>query len=166
MTVFTVTVADGAPTITRFAAGGPGGGPGGPGLPGVGGGDNPERTAAFNLLDQLLDTTNTWGAAAAPESTYAPLGYRVFTAPGAPVGDGSTEVPAVAWPLATGLADFGTPAVPDRGVTGLRSGVVTGADAQALASAGTSATTSTPFTSGGASFTLWVRVLLPHELPG
>ena len=31
----------------------------------------------------------------------------------------------VAWPLATPLADFGTPAVPDRGIAGLRQGVVT-----------------------------------------
>jgi hypothetical protein len=165
-TVFTVTSAAGAPVITRFAASGPGGGPGGPGLPGVGGSDNPERTAAFDLLNQLLDTTDTWGAAGAPETTLSPLGYRVFAAPGAPAGDGSTEVPAIAWPLATSLADFGTPAVPDRGVTGLRSGVVVGADARTLASALATATASTAITSGGASFTLWVRALLPHELPG
>ncbi len=158
--VFTVN-AGGDAVVSRFAANGPGG----PGLPGSGGGDNPERTAAFDLLGRLLDPTDTWGAASAPESTYVPLGYRVFAAPGAPGGDGTTSVPAVAWPLGTGLADFGTPAIPDRGVTGLRSGVVLGEEAQALAPVVAAATTATPFTSGGASFTLWVRPLLPHELP-
>lgn len=163
-TVFTAFV-NGAPVTSHFAASGPGG-PGVPGLPGAGGGNNPERTAAFSLLGRLLDPGETWGTAAPQTSTYVPSGYRIFAAPGAPASDATTAVPSVAWPLATGLASFGTPAVPDRGVTGLRSGVVLGADAQLLAPLLASATTATPFTSGGASFTLWVRALLPHELPG
>ncbi len=153
--VFTVN-AGAVPIVTRFAASGPGG----PGLPG---GGNPQRTAALDLLGRLLDTTDSWGAASAPQSIYNPLGYRVFAAPGAPAGDGTASV--VAWPLATGLAAFGTPAVPDRGVAGLRSGVVLGADAQVLAPILAAASTATTFTSGGAPFTLWVRPLLPHELP-
>ena len=155
--VFTVNIGA-APIVTRFAASGPGG----PGLPG--GGGNPQRTAALDLLGRLLDSTDNWGAPSAPPSTYSPRGYRVFVAPGAPAGGGTTSV--VAWPLATGLAAFGTPAVPDRGVTGLRSGVVLGADAQALGPIVAAASTATTFTSGGAPFTLWVRPLLPHELPG
>jgi len=159
--VFTATVG-GSPVTSRFAANGSGG----PGRPGGGSGDTPERTAAFDLLARLLDPTATWGATAPKTSTYTPVGYRIFVAPGAPAADGTTSVPSVAWPLATSLAAFGTPAVPDRGVTGLRSGVVLGADAQALAPLLATASTATPFTSGGASFTLWVRPLLPHELPG
>lgn len=161
ISLFTAYV-DGAPVTSHFAANGPGG----PGLPGIGGGDNPERTAAFDLLGRLLDPSETWGTAAPPTSTYVPTGYRIFVAPGAPTGDGTTAVPSVAWPLATALADFGTPAVPDRGVAGLRSGVVLGDDARTLAPLLAGATTVTAFTSGGASFRLWVRALLPHELPG
>ncbi len=151
---------EGAVVTTRFAASGPGG-PGGPGIPG--GGDNPERTAAFALLDRLLDPSDPWGAASAPETVYSPLGYRVFVAPGAPAGDASSTV---AWPLAGDLAAFGSPAVPDLGVAGLRSGVVLGGDAAALAPDLDAATSETSFTSGGAAYTLYARPLLPHELPG
>jgi hypothetical protein len=161
-TVFAVTIGGKATVTTRFAAGGPGG----PGLPGGGGGDNPEKTAAFDLLNRLLDTTDLWGAASAPESTYEPAGYRIFVAPGAPPADPSTSIPSIAWPLAASLADFGTPAVPSLGVTGLRSGVVLGADAQTLAPILATAPAGAAFTSNGASFTLYVRALLPHELPG
>lgn len=163
--VFTVNV-NGGPVTSHFAASGPGGGPGLPGGGGGGGSGSPERTAAFDLLGRLLDTTETWGATAPRTSTYTPVGYRIFAAPGAPAGDGSTTVPAIAWPLTTGLASFGVPAVPDRGVAGLRSGIALGADAEALAPILATATTATPFTSDGATFTLWVRALLPHELPG
>jgi hypothetical protein len=151
---------EGAVVTTRFAANGPGG-PGGPEIPG--GGDNPERTAAFALLDRLLDPGETWGAASAPETVYAPLGYRIFAAPGAPAGDASSTV---AWPLAGDLAAFGSPAIPDLGVAGLRSGVVLGADAATLGPALDAATAETSFTSGSASYTLYARPLLPHELPG
>jgi hypothetical protein len=160
-TVFAVTI-DGSPTVTtRYAAGGPGG----PGLPG-GGGGSPGQAAAFDLLNRLLDTTELWGAPSAPASTYAPGGYRIFVAPGAPPADPSTSIPSIAWPLATSLADFGTPAVPDLGVTGLRSGVVLGADTQTLGPILASAPAGAAFTSNGASFTLYARALLPHELPG
>lgn len=158
VSVFAVA-ADGAVVTTRFAANGPG-----PGLPGGGGGGSPERTAAFDLLNRLLDTTDAWGGPAAPESAYAPLGYRVFVAPGAAPDPGAPA--SVAWPLAAGLADFGTPAVPDRGVTGLRSGVVLGPDAVTLGPVLDAAVAGTTFTSGGATFMAWIRPLLPHELPG
>lgn len=49
---------------------------------------------------------------------------------------------------------------------GLRSGVVTGADAAALASAFAAATPATTFTSGGLPYKLWVRPLFPDELAG
>ena len=153
-------VANGVTVTTRFA----GNGPGGPGLPG-GGGDNPERAAALALLDRLLDPTETWGAASAPQTVYQPVAYRVFAAPMA-AGDGSASgAPAVAWPLATPLASFGTPAVPDLGVTGLRSGVVYGADLDAFARI-LAAAAGTTFSSGGQTYTLWVRALLPDEATG
>lgn len=159
-TVFTVVV-DGATTVSRVA----GGGPPGPGKPGGGSGD-PGRAAAFALLDRLMDPTETWGAPAAPSTVYAPSGYRIFVAPGAPATDPATTQAPVAWPLSTLLDAFGTAAVPDRGITGLRQGVVLGADAAQLAPILRAATVATPFTSGGKSFTLFVRPLLPDESGG
>jgi hypothetical protein len=158
--VFTVVI-DGTTTTTRLAGGGPG--PGGPGGPAAGSAD-PGRAAAVDLLDRLTDPTKTWGAASAPETPFIPAGYRVFVAPGAPVSD-QTSAP-VPWPLGTPLETFGTPAVPDRGVTGLRKGVVLGADAATLRPILEAARSSTPFVSAGKTYTLHVRALLPDELGG
>ena len=69
-----------------------------------------------------------------------------------------------AWPLTTPLASFGRLVQPDRGITGLRVGVVTEADAAKLAPVLAAANQLTAFTSGGASFTLYVSPLLPDEL--
>lgn len=157
--VFTVVI-DGTATTSRFA----GGGPGGPGV-GVGGitGGAPERAAAMDLLNRLLDPAETWGAPSAPEGPYTPSGYRIFVGQATAQPDASTGSSAVAWPLATPLDAFGTPAVPDRGIAGLRQGVALGADADALTPILTRATTVTTFTSAGKSYTLYVRPLLPDE---
>ena len=156
--VFTVVV-DGTTTTSRFA----GGGPGGPVIGGVGGSGDPEKAAALDLLTRLLDAAQTWGGPAAPDRPYTPTGYRIFVGPANPQPDASAGSAAVAWPLATPLAAFGTPAVPDRGIAGLRQGVALGADAAALTPLLTRATTETTFTSGGTSYTLYVRPLLPDE---
>ena len=105
------------------------------------------------------------GAPPTPETAYVPTGYRIFVAPGAPATDGASPAP-VAWPLATPLDAFGTAAVPDRGIAGLRQGVALGADAATLAPLFKTATSATPFTSGGKSYTLFVRPLLPDESGG
>jgi hypothetical protein len=107
-----------------------------------------------------------WGAPSAPETPYAPAGYRIFVGPASAQPDASAGSSAVAWPLATGLDAFGTPAVPDRGIAGLRQGVALGADAAALAPILKSATTETTFTSAGKSYTLYLRPLLPDEAGG
>ncbi len=155
--VFTAVV-DGVTTTSRFAGGGPSG-PKGP----VASGDE-GRVAALALLDRLLDPAETWGAASAPESRYAPQGYRVFVAPGAPASDAGVSEPPVAWPLSTPLAEFGTAATPDRGIAGLRQGALLGADAATVGPLFEKATNLTAFTSGGSPFTLSVRALLPDEL--
>lgn len=168
-TVFTAVV-DGSIVVSRFvrAGGGPGG-PGGPGMPGGPGGPGASgsaddgASAAFALLAQLTDPTVTWGAAAAPETDYAPVGYRVFEAPAGAVDPAAATI---AWPLGTGLAGFGAPAVPDMGTAGLRTGVVTGADAALLAPVLATATPDTVFTSGGTAYRLWVRPLFPDALGG
>ena len=134
-TVFT-TLVDGDTVVNRFVAGH--GGPGGPGAPGAGapgGGTagSPEpgasidpASAAFALLARLTDPSETWGSTGATTAPYHPAAYRVFAAP-VPANAGSTSAePAPAWPLATPLAAFGTPAVATLGVDGLRSGIVTG----------------------------------------
>jgi hypothetical protein len=157
--VFTVVV-DGVTTTSRYAGGGPAGGPGP-----VASGDE-GRTAALALLDRLLDPAEAWGAATAPESTYQPLGYRIFVAPGAPATDGNVTGPPVAWPLTTPLSGFGTLATPDRGIPGLRQGALLGADAAAVGPVLQRATSQTTFTSDGSPFTLYVRALLPDELGG
>ena len=153
--VFTVVI-DGTTTTSRFAGGGPGG-------PGVGTGGTPERAAAMDLLNRLLDPAETWGASSPAEKPYTPSGYRIFVGPASPQPDASAGSAAVAWPVATPLDAFGTPAVPDRGIAGLRQGVALGADAATLTPILTKATTLTTFTSAGKSYTLYVRPLLPDE---
>jgi hypothetical protein len=157
-TVFDVDV-DGAVVTTRLVLGGIG-----PGIPG-GGNPDPAAQAAGDLLNRLIDPAETWGAANVIESTLTPVAYRVFAAPGAPSGDEMTSQPAVAWPLAIPLDQFGVPAVPDRGIQGLRQGAVFGADAAALGPVLLAANSQTAFISGGNLYTLYVRPLLPDEVP-
>ena len=159
-TVFTVVV-DGATVTTRF-----GGMNGGPGKPGGNPGGNPSSAAALDLLMRLTDPAETWGGAAAPETTYVPTAYRVFVVPGGPEVDPTASQSSMAWPLPTALDVFGSPAVPDRGIAGLRAGVVRGADAATLAPFLARANAMTPVTSGGKTYTLYVRPLLPDESGG
>jgi hypothetical protein len=158
--IFTAVV-DGATTTSRFSGNGRPGQPGGPVAPG-----DEERVAAMAMLDRLLDPTDGWGGPAGAESLYAPIGYRIFVAPGAPANEQNLTQSPVAWPLATPLAEFGTPAVPDRGIAGLRQGAVMGDDAAAVGALFQKANTLTAFTSGGASYTLYVRPLYPDEVGG
>jgi hypothetical protein len=158
-TIFTVTV-DGTPVVSRLVLGG-----GLPGRPGVGSPD-PAAAAAADLLARLQDPSQTWGAASAPMSVLTPTAYRVYVAPGAPASDGSlSPEPAIAWPLATPLDQFGTAATPDRGIAGLRQGAVFGADAATLGPVLAAANSQTPFISAGNLYTLYVRPLLPDEVP-
>lgn len=160
-TVITVSI-DGAPVTSRFHFGG---GPGGPGLPGAGGSLDPAVAVAEALYARLTDPAETWGVANPAISTLVPTAYRIFVAPGAPAGDGSSPAPAVAWPLSTSLASFGAAAVPDRGIAGLRQGAVFGQDATTLGALLAAANQLTAFSSGGTLYTLYVRPLLPDEAP-
>jgi hypothetical protein len=161
--VFTVVI-DGVATTSRFSGNGPGGpGVGVGGIVGAGDSGDPERAAAIELLNRLLDPAETWGAPSAPEAAYPPSGYRIFVAPASAQPDPSAGPTPVRWPLAAPLDAFGTPAVPDRGIAGLRQGVALGADADTLTPVFQAATTLTTFTSAGKSYTLYVRPLLPDE---
>ena len=159
-TVFAVTL-DGTTVKTRFA--GLGGGPPGPGGPADG---DPARAAALDLLARLADPAETWGEPAAVATPFHAAGYRVFVAPGSPAGGAGTAPPPLDWPLTMPLDAFGSPAAADRGIAGLRVGVVAGADAAALEPVLVKATQLTAFTSGGRPYTLYVRPLLPDELAG
>ena len=145
VTIYTVQI-DGDQFVNRVVASGPGR---------PGGGDDP----ATALLNRLLDPSQMWGATGVITASYQPIAYRIYVAPTAEAGADS-----MAWPLATAPVDFGSPATPDFGVTGLRSGIVVGDDAQAFASAVATASSQETLTSGGDAYQVWVRPLLPDEL--
>ena len=147
VTVFTAEI-DGQEVVNRIAPSGPGG----PGHPGAS--PNP----AIDLLNRLLDPAETWGAADVSNAHFAPIAYKVYVAPA--TGTGTT----VDWPLTTALANFGTAAQPDFGVTGLRSGVVLDADAATLAGALGTTPAGTLVKSDGQPYQVWIRPLLPPEL--
>jgi len=158
-TVFTVTL-DGSPAINRLILGG-----GPPGVGGVGRSQDPLVAGALDLLSRLSDPSETWGATSAPTTQLAPIAYRVYVAPGAPPADPTLPEPNINWPLSTPLAQLGVAAVPDLGITGLRQGAVFGADAATLGPVLAKATVLTAFSSGGMLYTLYVRPLLPDEVP-
>ncbi len=147
VTVFTSEI-DGQEFVNRITAGGP------PGPPRPGQSPNP----ATDLLNRLLDPTDTWGATDPSSATFTPSAYKVYVAP-------TTATATTAdWPLTASLADFGTPAQPDFGVTDLRTGAVLAADATMLASALGTTPAGTLITSDGQTYEVWVRPLLPPEL--
>jgi hypothetical protein len=155
-TVVTV-VLDGQTQTTRIAGSG-----GVPGRPGT----NPQMVVISELLDRLNDATDAWGSTATEPTAYVPDAYRIFVAPGAPPADANVPQQPAAWPLSTPLAEFGTPATPDRGISGLRSGVVIGDDAATLTPFLAQLNTLTPVTSDGEVYTLYVLPLLPDESAG
>jgi len=154
--IFTLEV-NGTEVVTKVAGGGPGGGPGGPGASGKPG------AAALEFLTKLTDPTTPWGGASAPATTYAPTEYRVWVAPDASLAGGATNAP---WPLTADLATFGTSAATNLGVDGLRSGVVSGADAVTLATALAKIESGTDLTAKGAQYRVWVEPLLPVAVGG
>ena len=159
-TVF-VIVENGRRITTRFGALAEG-----MGTPGGQDASEPVRKAAADFLARLTDPADTFGAPAAPATLYAPTAFRVWVSPGAPAAtDPALTQQPIAWPLAIPLASFGTPAMPDAGIAGMRAGVVAGADAETLDPILARANVLTPFTSGGRSFSLLVRPLLPEETP-
>ena len=147
VTVFTAEI-DGQEIVNRISQGAPGG----PGHPG----GSPEP--AIDLLNRLLDPTETWGASNVSNAAFTPTAYKVYVAPAAATGT------TAEWPLAAPLAQFGSPAQPNFGVTDLRAGVVFGDDAATLSGALGDADAGTLVTSAGQTFQVWIRPLLPPEL--
>jgi len=159
-TVFTLE-ADGREVVTPVAAGGP---IGGPGIhPGASGAASGSPAAALDLVARLSDTTTSWGGSAGVVAVYQPTAYRVWTARAPSGSDLHKSAP---WPLDPDPGSFGSPAAASLGVDGLRSGVVSGADALALARALGSVEAGTLLVAGGTAYEVWVQPLLPDELGG
>ena len=124
--------------------------------------DDQVRAAAADLLTRLMGS-DTFGGTAGAEGPYEPLGFQLFVSPGAPApADADLGRPPLSWPLATPLASFGRS--DELGGSGARVGVVVGAEAAALGPILASASEITPFTSGGQSWTIVVKPLLPDEV--
>jgi hypothetical protein len=75
-------------------------------------------------------------------------------------GDPELDQAAIDWPFSTPLGDFGEP---DPNLTDIRCGVVSGSDLDAVLPLARSANELTPWTSGGTSYGLLFRPLLPDE---
>ena len=159
-TVFVVIQA-GTRITTRFGALAEG-----MGVPGGQGASGPARTSAADFLARLTNPAETFGAPSVATTPYVPTAFGLWVSPGAPdASDPALAQQPVAWPLATPLAVFGTPAMPDAGIANMRTGVVAGADAATLQPILARANALTPFSSGGAMYSLLVRPLLPGEAP-
>lgn len=159
-TVFTVN-ADGGHHVVQASALGIDHGPGPGGVTG-------DQVAAVRALErfqgQLGDPAAVLPAGSVGDSRpYEPRALRLFVTPGDPSSGSGPEEPAVAWPLATPLAGFGT-AVPDAGgLRAVRCGTTDGADLDQLMPSVRRATEISPWTSEGQTFGIAFRPLLPDE---
>ncbi len=121
------------------------------------------RQAASDFVAKASDPRALLGPDAVTDAgSYVPTAVRLLVRPGGP----QAQDPALArtplpWPLATPLATFGTRLenYPD----GERCGVVEGADLALLWPVLQQATQLTGFASGGATYTVVPRPLLPDE---
>jgi hypothetical protein len=155
MTVITV-IHDGHQTVSRFSSLAP------QQIQPGGATTDPVLSATEQLLGRLMGT-DLFGGTAGRSGTYVPAGFQVFATPGLPVvSDPSLAPRPVSWPLATPLASFGK--ADTVGADGARVGVVVGDDALTRRPILEAATQITPFTSGGSSWTLGVKPLLPDEV--
>ena len=116
--------------------------------------------AFSNALTDLATLVNANNLADA--GMYEPTGYRIISRE-EPSGTGATASPVqvVAWPLPLPLATFGKPIY--GGAPEIRCGAALGADAGTLAPLFVSANTETRWSSGGKTYVLQVRPLLPDE---
>ena len=117
------------------------------------------RLARFR--DRLLDL-GRWlpPGSVGEERPYEPAGLRVFVTPDLPVEDPALRQRPLDWPLPEPLAGLGRPL---EGLPEVRCAVVSGEDLQALRPLLERATELTPWRSGGRTFGLAFRPLLPDE---
>jgi hypothetical protein len=118
------------------------------------------RAALQRLSTEVADLRHALPAGSVgADQPYTPEGLRVFARRYTGQRDPMLREPEIEWPLSTPLASFGTQA----STSGIRCGAVTGADLRLVLDAARSANQLTPWTSGGARYSLTFRVLLPDE---
>lgn len=123
----------------------------------------PEREYQARLSLQELVATLTGPTEWLPEGSLGPEGAyeasaaRVFVGTYRPVED--LQQDPAAWPLGSGLADFGDPIPPGE----MRCGVVEGDDWDTLRERATAANQLTPWTDAGDRYSILFRPLLPDE---
>ena len=130
--------------------------------------------ALLRGLEELAPLLGSLGVTMAPEwiveaeTLPDPERLQVVAIPAesgaGPLGIPDLAQPALPWPLATPLADFGTPGAPETGVAGARCGEVAGEDAATLVAALRQGHQQTPWTSGGMTWGLYPRPLLPDDI--
>lgn len=159
-TVFRLETPDGSEVVTRVGSAGPAG----PGVPGGSGGSSTAPgAAALALLARLTDAATPWPPSSTPAMALEPTAYEVWVAPETAGGTGAATG---SWPLAADPNLLGSPATPDLGVAGLRSGEVAGDDAAAMAKALGSMAAGSDLAYQGHAYRVWVRPMLPDELGG
>lgn len=159
-TVITVAV-DGHPVTSRFAALGAGATASDPI-------EQAARTGAQDYVTKLRGNTAFFGSAdVGSEQQYLPDVVQIVAVHGDPsAGVQPSEMvhAPLAWPLATPLGEFGV-GVQAGSAAAARCGVVSGTDLQVLWPLFEQASQITGFSSGGTTWRLTLRLLLPGE-PG
>lgn len=152
-TVFTLVI-DGTAHVTRvYALGAVSEQP--PGM-------NDDEWAARQRLETFaaqLGDLRSWlpAGSVGEDAPYVPSAMRIYVGPYA--GDAQLEQEAIAWPLDRDLGSIGEPTpLADR-----RCVVLDGADLDAVWPLAQQANTLTPWTSGGTSYSIVFRPLLPDE---
>ena len=123
-----------------------------------------ERLArvALQAFRAKLSNLATWlpKGSIGQDRVYVPTGLRVFAQAGAPDQQPGLREPVINWPLAVPLASFGSP-LPT--APGLRCGAIAGTDLAKLLPVAGRANQLSPWRSGGATYSVTFRPLLPDE---
>ena len=118
--------------------------------------------AALFAFEQRASDLRAWlgSAIVEPESPYRFEALRIFATPAQPDAQGGVAPGFADWPLATPVAAFGAPLA---NVPETRCGVISDGDLDTLRPALDKANQATFWRSGGATFQLTLRPLLPDE---
>ncbi|OGN83425.1 MAG: hypothetical protein A2X23_04700 [Chloroflexi bacterium GWC2_73_18] len=126
-----------------------------------GSGGNDARAALRAIYEQLTDFRSWLGAqVVGPDAAYVYDALRITVRPADPSGAPDPGMVNIRdWPLAVPLAAFGTPAAADD----VRCGVLSGGDLDGAMADLASSNQLTYWRSGGATYQLGLRPLLPDE---
>ena len=119
------------------------------------------RAALFAFEQRVTDLHGMLGTAVVePEGPYQPTSVRIYALPAQPDNSSGIEPNLKDWPLATPLATLGAPG---GFAEGMRCGVVSGAELTTLLPVLQASNQLTYWRSGGQTFQLTLRPLLPDE---